>query len=614
MNLTGIMHKRWKWAAALLVVLAVSVGAFVMLGASQGSAAVDGRPVFTAQRGPLTISVSVSGTISALDQEVITNEVEGRTTILYIIPEGTHVEEGELLVELDSAELRDQLVDQEIRTQNAQASFINARETLLVVKNQAQSDVDQAELDYLFAKEDRVKFIEGDFPLQIKEAEAKVTVARGQLKQAEETLEGSRKLAERNFITQMELEADEQDAIRASLDLQMAEEQKKLLEEYEYKRQLAQLESDESQARMALERAQAKAKADVAQAEADLIAKDLEFQREQAKLEKLKEQLEKTKLYAPRAGLVVYATTGRGGWRGNEEPLEEGREVRQREELIYLPTTNAYKAQVKVHESSLSKVGPGMPVSLVVDALPGRRFSGKITFISPMPDAQSVWMNPDLKVYNTDIILEGDTEGLRTGMSCRGEILVKKFVDAVYVPVQCVVREAGVPTVYVVEGNKVERRAVEIGLDNNRMVKIESGLEPGEDVLLNPPLGADEIAGLEPEDGGEAPEAESTEVPAAGGTAEGGALAPAPAAAAEGGAAEDDASGEERRGPGGEGGGPSAEMRERFMNASPEERQRMMEERMKSMTPEEQQRMRERMQRFQAGQGGGEGGGGSRGQ
>src|SRR5690606_19997192 len=128
MNLTGIMHKRWEWAAALLVVLAVSVRALVMLGASAGSAAVDGRPVLTAPLGAPTTSVSVSGTISALDQAVITTEVEGRTTILYIIPEGTHVEEGELLVELDSAELRDQLVDQEIRTQNAQASFINARE------------------------------------------------------------------------------------------------------------------------------------------------------------------------------------------------------------------------------------------------------------------------------------------------------------------------------------------------------------------------------------------------------------------------------------------------------------------------------------------------------
>lgn len=596
-------------AAALLTLVAVVTR-------SEGS--VDqSRPIFEAQRGPLTISVGVSGTIKALDQEIIKNEVEGQTTILYIIPEGTRVKEGDLLVELDASGLQDQLVAQEIKTQNAEAAYINARETLDVVRNQSQSDVNIAELEFRFANEDLVKFKEGDFPLQAKEAEAKVTLAKGDLRRAQDKVEGSRKLAERKFITPMELEADEQAAVKAQLDVEMAEEQMKLLRDFEYRRQLAQLESDAEQARLALERVKKKANADIVQAEAGLKAKELEYEREKSMLEKYKQQILKTKRYAPREGLVVYATTGQGGYRGNAEPLQEGQNVRERQELIYLPRTNSYKAEAKVHESSLAKVAPGLPVTITVDAIPGRTFQGRVEFISPLPDAQSVWMNPDLKVYNTDIILEGDTEGLRTGMSCRGEILVKNLDDAIYVPVQAVVRESGEPTVYVVEGQKVNRRKVALGLDNNRMVQITEGLKQGETVLLAPPLAADEMTASGPRPAGgngdaatggtAAPSssasngtgaATSSETPSAAPQAGSGGTASPAATGGEGGP---------RRAENGAGG----DLRSRFQNATPEERERMRaewEQRMQNMTPEEREQMRQqRRQRGGGGEGGGEG-------
>ena len=98
-------------------------------------------------------------------------------------------------------------------------------------------------------------------------------------------------------------------------------------------------------------------------------------------------------------------------------------------------------------------------------------------------------MTPDLKVYNSDIYLEGEYPGLRTGMSCKVEIIVAQFEEAVYIPVQAVIRVAGQPTVYVVkEDRSIEERVVEIGLDNNRMVRIISGLSEGEVVWLTPPL------------------------------------------------------------------------------------------------------------------------------
>ena len=53
--------------------------------------------------------------------------VEGQTLIISILPEGTKVKKGDLVCELDSAVLKDQLTNQKITTQAAEAAYQNAR-------------------------------------------------------------------------------------------------------------------------------------------------------------------------------------------------------------------------------------------------------------------------------------------------------------------------------------------------------------------------------------------------------------------------------------------------------------------------------------------------------
>jgi len=106
-----------------------------------------------------------------------------------------------------------------------------------------------------------------------------------------------------------------------------------------------------------------------------------------------------------------------------------------------------------------------------------------------------MWMNPDLKLYNAEVYLDSNDSTLRTGMSCKAKIVVEQYEDATYIPVQAVLRVGRDTTVYVVNGRTIEPRTVEIGLDNNIMVRIISGLQEGELVLLTPPLKA---AAVEP--------------------------------------------------------------------------------------------------------------------
>ena len=495
-KLQEIIKKRPAVSVAVMAVFLLAIWGFFSL--FTGEDAQSSIPIYTVKQGPLKISITETGTIQPAEKVIVKNQVEGSTTIVYIVDEGTKVKKGDLMMELDSSSLSDKKVDQEISVQNADASRIDANENYEVSKNQAQSDIESAQLTYDFAQLDLKKYIEGEYPDQLKEAESNITVAKEELAQAEDTLEWSKKLYEEGYLSESELEKDTLSYTQKQLSVELKEAAKELLVNYTYKRQLAKLESDVTQAKAALERTTRKAKANVAQAEANKAAKQAEYERQVAKLKKIENQLAATKIYAPADGTIIYATSAeqsRSRFGGQTEPLKLGNSVRERQELIHLPTTKGFTVSISIPESSIDKVKVGLPALITVDTIPNVVYTGKVTYVSNVVNAQNAFMNPDLKVYDTTITLEngGDMDLLRSGMSCTAEVVIDQYENATYVPVQAVMSVGGKQTVYIVKGSKLKPRQVETGLDNNIVIRIASGLEPGEIVSLSPPLEQAEV-------------------------------------------------------------------------------------------------------------------------
>ncbi len=479
---------RGLWLPGGALILIFCVGFVFVRQSSTLEGRVSAIPTFEVQEGPLLISVLESGTISAREQRIIKSEVEGQKQITWLIPEGEHVKEGDLLVQLDSGSFEYQLLTQQIEVQSAEADFIEARENLAIQKLNSESTVSAAKLRLQFAAEDLTKYIEGDFPLDLKGAEAQLILAIAELASAEQDLGGRKRLFEKDFVTVRELEAAERLQQKAQLDLELAESNIELLKSFTYDRRLAQLESDKEEAERALARAHLETASWMVQSEGNVTNRTAQLQHKQKKLRKIEEQIDKCEIYAPTGGMVVYATSSKGGGRmGQQEPLREGQMVHERQELIYLPTAKAVMARITIHESNLAKVRPGLGVRITVDALPGREFTGRVATIAQLPDAMSMYLNPDLKVYDTEIYIDGDGSGLRTGMSCLARIMVERYEHAVYVPVQSVVLTKAGHIVHVLKGNETEERLVDVGLDNNRMIRIASNLKAGERVLLAPP-------------------------------------------------------------------------------------------------------------------------------
>jgi len=597
-NRSGL--RSFRVLGAIAVVAAVVLVIFWLKVVRGGEDPTSHLATFVVKKGPLTISVLESGIIQPSDQITLRNEVEGRTSIVSLVPDGSLVKEGDVLVELDASTLKDQIIDQSIMVQKAEAAHISAIESLAVIENQAKSDTDKAELTLRFARQDLQQYEDGIYPKDVNDLQAKISLAQEQVKRAEDVNDWSKKLYEEKYLSETEYTADRLSLQGRILERYVALSNLDLLKNFTHQRQIEQLTSDVNQAEMALERTQRKASADVVQAKAELKARELEYQRQQEKMKKAEDQLVKTTIKAPMDGMVVYATSSGGGHGpfDRREPMDIGVEVTERQDLINLPTTQSMKARVDIHETSLRKVQVGLPVVITVDALSGKKFLGRVGLIAPLPDARMMYVNPDLKVYPTDINMEDSDTSLRTGMSCKAEIIVAQYEDAVYVPVQAVLRVGGKPTVFVVKDGSTEEREVEVGLDDNNMIRIISGLTEGEVVWMTPPLKSGAIepgsrtAGVGSPDDVNAPDAMRDRVnqklEEANGNGQGGPVQ-GPA------------------GPQGIQGQPSGQMdqmRRRLENMSPEERQKEIENmkrQFENMTPEEQA---QRRQRFQ-GQGGG---------
>lgn len=467
--------------AALLLVLALTLWFFAGLSGT----ATDAAGVFDVRRGSMRVSITEGGTLRAANEVIIVSQLEGEARIIYIMPEGSLAEKGDLLVELDASDLEERLTERQIAYQNALSNHTEARENFAIKKSEMDSEIKLAELALEFAKVDLEKYTKGDWLQTKNTAINAIRVAEMELKRAEDRFEYTKKLEEKGYATRTELEADELDVTRRRLAFESAEEELRLLTEYDHPKQIRTLQSDLEQAEAALARMISRASAELSQAEATLKAREATLELEKSRLDRVTQQLENTKIYAPQPGLVVYATTRQGG---DERPVEEGTSVRQRQEIIKLPDLSSMLVEVKVHESQISQVRVGQEAVVTVDSIPDRRFRGRVKRVAVLPDSQSRWLNPDLRVYSTEVLIEDDVSAINPGVSARAEILVSQLYDVVQVPIQAVTTFDGQRIAYrSTSGSGFEPVPVEIGLFNDAFVQINSGLLEGDQVMLSAP-------------------------------------------------------------------------------------------------------------------------------
>lgn len=442
----------WYAIAAVLLLLGAAA-AYAALSREDRQYVPTDLVLHTVERGTLSVEVTDRGNLESAQNIEHVCEVEGGTgggtTILWIIPEGTRVSKGDLLVELDSSNLQDSEKTQRIAYENALSTLARA-----------EADVETAEKALR-------EYEEGTFVQDKKTNEADLTVAQENLRRAQENLRFTEQLYRKGFVNKLDLEAAEFGVRNQQLLVDKAQTALDVLINVTKDKMLTELRGDLDAKKRILAAEQTKA------------------EQEKARLDKIVGQLDKCKIYAKGDGMVVYYTAP-GRWGRQEDQIQEGAVVRERQKIIILPDLENMRVRMLVHESKIDWIHPGQPTRIRVDAFAGEVLTGKVLRVATTPE-QGNWFEQDKRNYPVTVSIDGTIDGLKPGMTAQTTVLVDRLTDVLTVPLQCVQTVGRKQYCYVVKADgSIEKRSVKLGHTNDYASEVLDGLDGGDRVVQSP--------------------------------------------------------------------------------------------------------------------------------
>jgi len=135
-------------------------------------------------------------------------------------------------------------------------------------------------------------------------------------------------------------------------------------------------------------------------------------------------------------------------------------------------------AMLNIPEAQLARVQVGQTVELMVDALPGKTFTGKLTWIAAQVNDRTRLALARAEVANPDGLL-------RDKMFAHARILTRQAEKAMLLPASAIQKVEGNPLVFVKRAEDLfEARAVRLGARYNGSLEVLDGLKPDEVVVV----------------------------------------------------------------------------------------------------------------------------------
>ncbi|HKK43335.1 MAG TPA: HlyD family efflux transporter periplasmic adaptor subunit, partial [Bacteroidales bacterium] len=154
--------------------------------------------------------------------------------------------------------------------------------------------------------------------------------------------------------------------------------------------------------------------------------------------------------------------------------------------IATLPDLTSMLSKIYINEIDISKVKPGQEVTINIDALTKKNYTGKVMTVANVGE---VLPNSDSKMFEVEIKVDGSDPLLRPSMTTSNKILIKSYDNVVYVPIECV--HTGADSIPFVYTRNRTRQIVVLGDANDKNIIVEQGLEPGTTVYLVTPTDPD---------------------------------------------------------------------------------------------------------------------------
>ena len=458
----------------------ILIAAFVALGAwalrasivtraeEQAEAEKASVATVTVQKGEFKVIVEAVGKLAAVNSKPVIAEVSGQ--IVAIATNGSHVEEGDVIIELDVPRMFRDVRDRE-------QEYRQALEELEEKKRDLGADVEKAELALEKAQTELKQFQE-QTALELARKTTSTEKDEADLALARKRFERQKKLADEGLVPQQDVElatseirAKEFALERQIKDLQLTERQK---------------ESEELDKQAAVTRAEAELERAKSRRESELRNAQTALEVRKTQLERVQDEFGKSIIKAPADGILVLAEEGRDGVQSR--PLQPGDQVWDNRTVATIPDLSEMRVEFMLRQEQAHMVKKKHPAIVKVDAVAGMTFEAEVTEISQTATEARI---PGIGIPSGERsfparagIEDLKHVALRPGTTANIDIIVNTIPDAVTVPLACVFERDERSIVYVRRGRDFRPVEVVLGEKSKGAVVITKGLKGGEEVAL----------------------------------------------------------------------------------------------------------------------------------
>jgi len=201
--------------------------------------------------------------------------------------------------------------------------------------------------------------------------------------------------------------------------------------------------------------------------EVDIKQQEVSLQRAEAAVTSKAEQVASLEIKSPINGVVLSRSIGVG-----DEVVGAG-------QLFVISDLNSMQMVIAVDELDIVKVKLSQQATIIMDALPGKNYTAEVTRIAGEGTVRDGVAN-----YDVTLTLKSP-QGLMPGMTANATILLDSKKGVLLVPSEAIRTSGTRKTVTVAKGTAMETVQVTIGLRNDVMTEVVTGLKEGDTVVLS---------------------------------------------------------------------------------------------------------------------------------
>jgi HlyD family secretion protein len=389
------------------------------------------RHTILVQRRTVQAEITASGRVVPIRNVNISPKISGRLMEV-LVDQGQPVQQGQVIARMDNRDVQAKLLESRAQVAELQARLVEVR------------------------RGNRVEVI-AQAEAQVSASQARVQEAEARLNMAQQVLKRYQMVYGEGGVSARELDQYQTEVNQAQASLTAAQAQQ--LQDQQRLRELRKGSREE----------------DIAQSEAQLMAAI-------GRLRATEVQMQDTIIRAPFSGIVSQRFADQGAF---VTPTTSASATASATSTSIVAIAQGIEVIANVPEIDISRIRVGQPVTVIADAYPDRRFTGRVRLIAPEAVKEQNVTN-----FQVRVTLTSGLDLLRSGMNVDLNFQGEQLKDAFLVPTVAIVTQEGQPGVLIpdVKGNP-DFQPVTLGATVGNETQILQGIRPEQRIFIDLPAG-----------------------------------------------------------------------------------------------------------------------------